>query len=365
MRRLPVYRQGNDRSKGLICQRKLAVTFVSSRATSPPQVTYSGVDRTYSLDQADVRYARSLKLGDKEMTLGVSLNTNPTLTDPFNTLGQWRFPYTQSDFNPGFGPAAPKVESLGGGVMGVNAYAFYDDSLYAELGLYNNLSKKALNVFNTEDQGKFKGLGTYGRIAYFKDRKRDNFSFGLFGFSADIQDRADPGPADKYRDLGLDASYQYLANRRHIFTANASYVREWQRLNATLAGADDMHNSIDQFRAAGSYHFDQTWGGTVGLFDLRGKSNSSLYSSVDDTTGLLTNGSINGRPNTRGYILQADWTPWGKEGSWGNGWANVRVGIQYTGYNRFMGGSTYLDNDGNERRARDNNTTMLFLWTSI
>ena len=98
---------------------------------------------------------------------------------------------------------------------------------------------------------------------------------------------------------------------------------------------------------------------------MRGKSNSSLYSSVDDTTGLVTNGSINGHPNTRGYILQADWTPWGKEGSWGNGWANVRVGIQYTGYNRFMGGSTYLDNDGNERRARDNNTTMLFLWTSI
>jgi len=331
------------------------------------QVTYSGIDRTYSLDQADVRYARSLKLGDKEMTVGVSLNTNPTLTDPFNTLGQWRFPYTSSDFNPGFGPAVPKVESLGGGVMGVNAYAFYDDSLYAELGLYNNLSKKALNIFNTEDQGKFKGLGTYGRIAYFKDRKRDNFSFGLFGFSADIQDRADPGPSDKYRDLGLDASYQYLGNRKHIFTANASYVREWQRLNATLAGADDVRNTIDQFRAAGSYHYDQTWGGTVGLFDLRGKANNSLYTGNTDPDGVSGSptGAFNGRPNTRGYILQADWTPWGKEGSWGNGWANVRLGIQYTGYNRFMGGSTYLDNDGNERRARDNNTTMLFLWTSI
>jgi len=329
------------------------------------QLTYSGVDRTYSLDQADIRYARSIKLGDKDMTVGVSLNTNPTLTDPFNTLGQWRFPYTSSDFNAGFGPLAPKVESLGGGVMGVNAYAFYDDSIYAELGLYNNLSKKALNIFNTEDQGKFKGLGTYGRVAYFKDRKRDNFSLGLFGFSADIQDRAEPGPSDKFRDLGLDASYQYLGNRKHIFTANASYVREWQRLNATLADAGNVHNTIDQFRAAGSYHYDQTWGGTIGVFDLRGKSNTGLYSSVDDTTGLVTNGSINGRPNTRGYILQADWTPWGKEGSWGNGWANVRVGIQYTGYNRFLGGSTYLDNDGNERRARDNNTTMLFLWTSI
>uniref|UniRef100_Q47FP9 Probable cytochrome c1 protein n=1 Tax=Dechloromonas aromatica (strain RCB) TaxID=159087 RepID=Q47FP9_DECAR len=347
-----------------------ASVFLAGRLTdnigSFVQVTYSGVDRTYALDQADIRYARSVKLGDKDMTVGVSLNTNPTLTDPFNTLGQWRFPYTSSDFNAGFGPAAPKVESLGGGVMGVNAYAFYDDSIYAELGLYNNLSKKALNAFNTEDQGKFKGVGTYGRLAYFKDRKRDNFSVGLFGFSADIQpDRADLGVADKYRDVGIDASYQYLGNRQHIFTANASYVREWQRLNYTMLGADDAHNTIDQFRAAGSYHYDQTWGGTVGVFDLRGKTNTSLNSTIDEGTGLVTNGSISGRPNTSGYILQADWTPWGKEGSWGGGWANVRVGVQYTGYTRFMGGSTYLDSEGNERRARDNNTTMLFLWTSI
>ena len=318
------------------------------------QVTYSGVDRKYSLDQADIRYARQLKLGDKEMTVGLSLNSNPTLTDPFNTLGQWRFPYTASDFNGGYGPS-PLVESLGGGVMGANAYAFYDDSFYAEYGLYNNLSRKALNTFNTDDLGKFKGLGNYLRLAYFKDRKRDNFSIGLLGFSADIQpDRSALGTPDRYRDLGIDASYQYLGNRRHIFTANASYVREWQHLDFSLAGADSTRNSLNQLRVAGSYHYDQTWGATVGLFDSRGKRNAALNPD-----------SLNGKPNTTGYILQADWTPWGKESSWGTPWANVRLGIQYTGYSRFMGGSSYLDSEGNERRARDNNTPMLFLWTSI
>ena len=331
------------------------------------QVTYSGVDRKSVIDQVDLRYARSLKLGEKEMTVGVSLNSNPTLTDPFNTLGQWRFPYTSSDFNAGFGPMAPMVESLGSGVMGLNAYAFYDDSIYAELGLYTNLSKNTLRVFNTDDLGKFKGVGTYGRVAYFKDRKRDNFSIGLLGFSANIQpDRAELGVADKYRDLGIDASYQYLGNRKHIFTATTSYVKEWQRLDFSMAGADNTHNRIDQFRLAGSYHYDQTWGATIGLFDMRGKSNAGIYTgdTNGDGTGSPT-GSISGHPTTSGYILQADWTPWGKEGSWGDGWANVRLGLQYTGYNRFMGGSTYLDSEGNERRARDNNTTMLFLWTSI
>jgi hypothetical protein len=350
-----------------------ASVFVAGRFSdnigSFSQVTYSGVDRKAVIDQVDLRYARAVKLGEKEMTVGVSLNSNPTLTDPFNTMGQWRFPYTASDFNPGFGPAAPMVESLGSAVMGLNAYAFYDDSIYAELGLYTNLSKNSLRIFNTADAdpGKFKGAGTYGRLAYFKDRKRDNFSVGLFGFNADIQpDRTQLGVADKYRDLGVDASYQYLGNRKHIFTATASYVKEWQHLDFSQAGAADTHNSIDQFRAAGSYHYDQTWGGTIGLFDMRGKSNAGLYTgdTNGDGTGSPT-GSISGHPNTSGYILQADWTPWGKEGSWGDGWANVRLGIQYTGYNRFMGGSSYLDSEGNQRRASDNNTTMLFLWTSI
>jgi hypothetical protein len=318
------------------------------------QVTYSGIDNKASLDQADIRYARSLKLGDKEATVGLSVNTNPTLTDPFNTLAQWRFPYTSSDFNAGLGNS-PIVENLAGGVMGANGYLFYDDSIYAELGLYDNVSKKTLRVFNTDDIGKVKGVGTYGRVAYFKDRKRDNFSIGMFGFATSIEDRASPGPADRYRDLGIDASYQYLGNRKHIFTANASFVKEWQHLDMTLAGADSTRNSLTQLRLATSYHYDQTWGGTVGLFDSRGPANT-----------VLNDASLDGRPNTSGYILQADWTPWGKEGSWGNGWANVRVGLQYTGYTRFMGGSTYHDSsDLGLRRASDNNTTMLFLWTSI
>src|SRR5574343_200002 len=297
------------------------------------------------------------RLADNEMTVGLSLNTNPTLTDPFNTLGQWRFPYTSSDFNVGFGPdsATPMVERLGGGVMGANAYALYDDSIYAELGLYDSLSRKTLSVFNTDDVGKFKGVGTYGRLAYFKDRKRDNFSVGLIGFSADIQpDRSALGVTDKYRDLGIDAQYQYLGNRQHIFTVNASYVKEWQRLDYTLAGTGSTHSNLDQFRLAGSYHYDQTWGGTVGFFDSRAKANTTLNPD-----------SLSGRPNTTGYILQADWTPGGKENSWAEPWPNVRLGLQYTGYTRFMGGSSYTDADGNLRRARDNNTTMLFLWTSI
>lgn len=321
------------------------------------QSTYSGVDRRWALDQVDLRFAKSLKLGGHETTLGLSLNSNPTLTDPLNTLGQWRFPYTSSDFNTGFGPS-PLVESLAGGVMGVNAYAFIDDSLYAEFGLYDTLSSRGLSMINADDPGRFKGVGSYWRLAYMKDRKRDNFSLGVFGFNADLQpDRTQLGTADRYRDLGIDASYQFLGNRTHIATLNASYVREWQKLNFTsgvLGEADNSKSHLDQYRLAASYHYRQTWGGTLGLFSSSGTTDVTRYGS-----------SLNGSPDTRGYILQADWTPWGKENSWAAPWANIRLGIQYTGYTRYMGGSNYLDGDGNTRRARDNNTTMLFLWTSI
>lgn len=321
------------------------------------QATYSGVDRKWVLDQVDLRYARPLKLGDREATVGVSLNSNPTLTDPFNTLGQWRFPYTTSDFNAGFGPS-PLVESLASGVAGANAYAFFDNHIYAEIGIYNTLSKTGLNMINAEDPGRFSGVGTYWRTAYLLDRKRDNFSIGLFGFAAKVQpDRSAPGSSDRYRDLGIDASYQFLGNRQHIVTFNSSFVREWQKLDytaGTLGEADNLKSHLDQFRVAGSYHYAQTYGGTLALFASRANADATRYAS-----------SLNGRPNTSGYILQADWTPWGKENSWAAPWANVRLGIQYTGYSRFMGGTSYLDGDGTERHARDNNTTMLFLWTSI
>ena len=70
-----------------------------------------------------------------------------------------------------------------------------------------------------------------------------------------------------------------------------------------------------------------------------------------------------GSPNSSGYILQADWTPWGKEASWGAPWANLRLGAQYTMFTKFNGAKTNYD--GNGRDAKDNNTLFLFGWVSF
>jgi hypothetical protein len=42
---------------------------------------------------------------------------------------------------------------------------------------------------------------------------------------------------------------------------------------------------------------------------------------------------------------------------------NLRLGIQYTGYTRFDGGSSNYD--GTSRSAHDNNTLFLFYWLAF
>lgn len=339
---------------------------LADRVGSFTQVTYSGVDKKWGLDQLDIRHTKSVTLNDQDATIGISFNNNPTLTDPFNTLAQWRFPYTSSDF--GYSPAdqtVPLVERLGGSVLGVNFYSFLQNGIYAEYGLYNAPNQRTLSRLGSEDAGSFKGLADYMRVAYLADQKKSNWSVGLVYFGAKMRpDRSYVGGAtDDYKDFGVDASYQFLGNREHMFTATSSYIRERRNLGYTYgvaAESDQVQSTANQFRLAGSYHYRQHWGTTLGLFENRATGDGSYKGTLGSVGGSLTT-----HPNTSGYIVQFDWTPWGQEESWLAPNANVRMGIQYTGYQRYLGGSTYLDGSGNARSAKDNNTLMLFVWTSI
>ena len=73
-----------------------------------------------------------------------------------------------------------------------------------------------------------------------------------------------------------------------------------------------------------TYTFDETWGLSAGRFSTKGRRDSLRYAD----------GYAGGSPDTSGYVLQADWTPWGKEESWGAPWANLRLGLQYTMFDK-------------------------------
>ena len=321
------------------------------------QATYSDIDRKVAMDNVDVRLVNNFKLAGKDATAGVSINNNPSVQDPFNTTPAWRFPYASSELAP-TSVAQPLLDGgLAQQVIGASAYGVWNKSFYGELGLYRSLSKGFLNDVNVLATGdpldKLQRAAPYWRLAYFKDLRTQAYSVGLFGMDANIQPEG-ADATDKYRDIGIDGMYQFLGKRRHIASVYGSYLREDRTLDATYAGgagADTPKGTLNQLRVNASYYYDKTYGVTLGLFDTHGDKDITLY------------GTRTGKPDTNGATLQVDWTPFGKEDSWGAPWANMRVGAQYTWYDKFNGASSNYD--GNGRNASDNDTLFLFLWAAI
>ncbi len=332
---------------------------ISEKLGAFVQVTYDGIAGTTALDQMDLRFAHATELQGKELTVGLSVNNNPGVQDPFNTMPVWGFPYVGSAL--GFGGAETGTLINGGleqRVLGLSAYAFYDKNWYAELGTYRSLStwtQWKMGLGKADDPGKLGAGSAYWRVAYMKDLKSSAWSVGLFGLNSSVQpDRSSGSPSNNYNDIGVDAQYQFLGTREHVFTAQTSFIRERQKRNAlTLAGeADHNVGHLNEFKLNASYHFQQTYGASVGYFSTTGTSDSLVYAD-----------NRRSRPNTAGVVMQLDWTPFGKEDSWGSPWANVRLGAQYTAYSKYNGASSNYDGSG--RKASDNDTLFLFAWTSF
>lgn len=299
------------------------------------QITHSGIDHSTALDQTDIRYADTLQLGGKDTIVGLSLNNNPGVQDPFNTTPIWGFPFVSSEAGFGTGEAASLINGgLEGRVLGLNAYALWNKTIYAELGSYRSLSPSAQDTLGLGTDPQRLGGNAYWRLAWMRDEKKQAFHAGLFGWNAKLSpDRSAGTPQDKYNDVGIDASYQFLGTREHVFTLNASSLRERH-----TDGASGEVSRLRENRLNGSYHFNQTWGASAGWFSTTGSDPAAA---------------------TRGALLQADWTPWGKEDATAPApfsLANLRLGAQYWRYSRFAGDTA---------NAGDHNTTYLFAWLAF
>ena len=331
--------------------------FIQATATTEPGG--AGTDHL-AMDNTDIRFAHSLTLGSASGTVGLSLNNNPTVTDVINTVPAWRFNYISPTLTPGV--ASPMLDGgLAGQVWGLNAYVFLNDSWYAELGGYQGLSRSFLEHSNvlaaTDSYNKLDGTNPYWRLAYMHNDGQQFYSVGLFGMNARINPDGLAG-TDKYDDVGVDGSYQLQSKDDNILALNTAYIYEKQTLDASYPAGVSANGSdkLRRFDLNASYHFHQTYGVTAGLFRIGGSADSLLYASGADS-------GFAGNPDTNGYILQADWTPLGKHGSWGDPWANLRLGLQYTWYTKFNGAANNYD--GNGRNASDNNTLYAFVWTSF
>jgi hypothetical protein len=319
------------------------------------QFTYDGVGRSFAWDNLDVRATDHTKFLGQNVLVGLSLNNNPGVQDPWNTMAAWGFPYTDSDLSPA--PAAGTVVSggLAQSVLGVSAYAWWNAEIYTEAAVYWTPGRgflRAMGVDASEGGGALAGAAPYFRIAYEKQFGDQNFDFGGFAFLPRLYPGGDKstGKSDHFTDLGVDASYQFMGTGEHIFQINAIYTHEAQSLDASaLLDAALQSNSLNDLRADASYYWHNTIGFTAGYFNTWGSADPLLY--ADNSTF---------KPDSSGFILQLDATPFGNGPSPLGPRFNMRVGIQYRLFTRFDGASSNYDGLGHN--ASDNNTLRVFTW---
>lgn len=322
------------------------------------QTTYSEIDRATALDHFEMRYAHPLKIAGGDGVVGIDVNNNPTLSDPFNSVGAWSFPYTTSDL--GFeNNAAPLLQ---GGIehqaLGATAYLSLDNGLYLEAGGYKSLKPSFLDTFGiASEAGAISGIAPYWRAAFTEDMGKQNFTVGLIGMNAHLNPDRDGGPTDKYSDFGIDGSYQFLGNRKNIFSVNASYIHENQTLDHAVALHETTlaKHTLNTWQGDVSWYHNKHYGLTAGMFHTSGTADPHLYAPEAEA------GSRTGKPDTNGYVLQADWSPFGGEGQ--STYMNMRLGLQYKGYTKFNGAKTNYDGEG--RDASDNNTVTAFAWLAF
>ncbi len=155
---------------------------------------------------------------------------------------------------------------------------------------------------------------------------------------------------DRYNDIGFDTQYQYQGPNYWI-TLRGSYIHENQTLDATFnsGGSDNPTNTLNTFRALASlaYGNDNRIVLTGQYFNTWGSSDATLYGG---------NPGCACSPNSDGFIAEIAYIPFMVSQAPGWPWANVRVGLQYTYYNKFDGDTVF---------AHNNNTLFAYLWFAM
>jgi len=328
-----------------------------------------------SADNMDLRYADRFISDNQDVIFGVSLNNNPSIVDPWNSAAAW-IQYvpvpspTSYQFNDGNAPY-PGFGS-GGNIAGLNAYLFWNKTVYAEIGTYQT-ANHALSFFSAgvadADKTKLQGSNNpYWRLALSHEWGPHNIMVGTSGMVAHVydtgSDTSDPNNLGRFRNVGVDAQYQYLLDP-HTVTAQIAYMHQKQDYSpATLGGASAYdgaapYNASDKsniLRAKVSYIYQAKYGGSLSFFNRTGTTNTLNQSSgfvggaITTADSTRVTGNLSGNPATRGLTYEAFWTPV----------QYARVGVQYTAYSKFNGASSNYDGFG--RNAVDNNTLFFYVW---
>lgn len=335
------------------------------------QLTYANDSGTIGIDNTDLRFADMMILpGKQSLIYGITLNNNPTVQDLWNSTPAFGFPFASS--NAAVSPlAGTEIDgALAQDIAGISAYAFWNESLYLEAGLYRSAKQGQTNEL-TGQAGPLDGNASnviaggapYWRAAYEYNWSANSLEVGIYGANFKLQPGSSlgspsplQGPENRFKDVAEDFQYQ-LIGENHILSIEGTRIHEKMDLAASF-GALAVANPTDDLtteRLWATYYYQRQIVGTVGWFSTTGSTDMGLYPATVTlptgtvcACGVVT--SANGSPDTRGLIGEVNYLPW----------LNVKLSLQYTHYTKFNGGSTNYDGFG--RNASDNDTLYLLLW---
>ena len=354
------------------------------QATFDPYAVQNG-DGSYSghtnADNMDLRWADRFIGADSDLIVGVSLNNNPSVSDPWNTAPAWmQYVPVPSPGSSQFidGTTPYPAYSSGGNIAGLTTYAFLHRTWYGEFGLYGTArGPLSFMTAGVAPRTTLRGLNPYWRLAWNHEWGPNNLMIGTGGMYARVyEDPNDPSTIDRYLDWSLDSQYQFLLDP-HAVTAQFVYASgrhgyPHAQGGQAVAFVDALGNALalsnykdtsHLLRAKVSYVYQARYGGSVSLFSLHGSANTAnITSGFDPGTLTITsdpsatapslpvNGNLSGNPGVRGWTLEAFFMPV----------QFLRIGAQYTLYSRYNGASTNYDGFG--RNASDNNSLFFYAW---
>jgi hypothetical protein len=315
---------------------------------------------TWTWDNTDIRFADVRTIGGVEVIYGITANNNPTVQDVWNTTPAWTFPYAVSTI-----ASTPATHTLIDGtfaahVGSVGAYTYVNNMFYLEGSTYRTLdfnTQNALGVDPFASPGQFDGVAPYWRVAFEPHWNDHWLMLGTFGMFAKVHPWVDTTSTssatlplgDSFTDFGYDAQYQYQG-RNFWLTLRGSYIREFQKLDASFASgaAANPTDTLNTLRLQGSLALggDNKVVLTAQHFGTWGTPDALLYSS-------LASGNS---PNSNGWITEIAYIPFGASFAPGWPWANLRLGLQYTWYDKF---------DGTTVGAHSNDTLFLHAWMAF
>ncbi len=323
------------------------------------QGTYDGVAHQFHWDNLDIRLAQMTTVANKRLVYGFTFNNAPGLTDLWNTLPAWGYPFVPPAL--AVGPTAGiQISALAQAVAGVGGYTSLNvtpsDLLYTEVDLYKSVPNHTAYALGAGPEVPISGPIPYWRVAVQHSTWKQSIELGTSG----MVDHPYPagfthGPTDTLTDLGVDAQYQYITVKQ-AFSVQASYFHEAQHWGASYAQGmtANLNDYLDMETLTGSYLWHQMFGVTESFNAISGNGDSGLYAASPVT------GNANGKPNTDSYTTELDYYPFNTDGPKIFPWANAKFFVENTIYPTFNG--LAHNYDGNGRSAQGNDVWFTGIW---